>query len=742
MMPTPPPFWGARYDAGRTGIGFRVRSLHAARIELSLYPSPTGAAAALRRIMSLEGGGAFFAHVTSAELGASGIGDGVYYGYRAWGPNWTFDPAWSPGSGAGFVADVDEDGNRFNPNKLLLDPYALEISHNPLVPGQPSQAPYQSGVVARLVDTAPFAPKGIVIDVPSPDWSAKPGRPFKDEIIYEVHLRGFTKNDSAMPEPLRGTYGGAALRAGYLAQLGVTAIEFQPVHETQCALNDVAAAGQQNYWGYDSISFFAPNRRYARDQSPGGPTREWIAMVKAFHAAGLKVYVDVVFNHHNEGKVDTGTGTIGMVYSLRGLDNQSYYECIAGSATHQYQDDNGVGPNLNAAAPLCRDLMMGSLQYWTGVLGADGFRFDLAAILGNANSSGGYAFDGTDPDNVLNRAVRELPSRAATGGAGVDLIAEPYTADEAGQEQGKFPAGWSEWNDRYRDAIRGSQNKLGYLPVTPGMLATRFAGSADLFGANGRQPANSVNYVTVHDGMTLRDLHSFSDVRNSQPFPKGPSPGGRSAAEEMCWDHGGDPVAQRQAVRTSLALLFLSAGTPLLSGGGEIYRTQFGNNNAFNLDTSTNWIDWTAQPAETSLTNYVRGLLSIRKAHGCFRPARFFDGADHNGNGVKDLTWYRDNGVEADQEYFQNPQNHFLAYRLDASEFGEAHGTVYVACNGWIDTVMATLPTPLTGQWFVVADSCAAAEAWGNVHQDGVGTVVTGSYPVAGRSVALLVEHS
>ena len=381
--------------------------------------------------------------------------------------------------------------------------------------------------------------------MPAPIFGAKPAGAFKDDIIYEVHLRGLTKNDPAVPAALQGTYAGAAMRAGYLSSLGITAVEFQPIHETQNSVNDLPQLGQfHNYWGYDSVSYFAPDRRYSSDQSPGGPTREWIAMVKAFHDAGLKVYVDVVYNHHNEGDVDKATGTTGVIYSLRGFKNPGYYEVLAGASPGLYQNDNGVGPNVNAAAPVTRDLVLDSLKYWTNVLGADGFRFDLAAILGDADANGGYAFTRDDPQNILNRAVNELPARPAAGGPGVDLIAEPYTADENGQEQGNFPVGWSEWNDRYRDLFRASQNKLNVVPVTPGMMATRFAGSDDLFRPNGRKPWNSVNYITCHDGMTLRDPYSFNDRNNTQPFPFGPSPGGRTAAEEMCWDHGGDPVQQ------------------------------------------------------------------------------------------------------------------------------------------------------------------------------------------------------
>jgi isoamylase len=737
-------FFGARFLPDNSAAEFRVNAPGATRVELWIYAAAMGADPILRQPMDRQLDGSFTATAAMA-VGRSGA---IYYGYRAWGPNWLFDDAWTPGSAAGFVADVDSRGNRFNPNKLLLDPYALEMSHNPLTPEYPDPTAYLSGATFRLVDTGPFAPKAIVLAVPSPDFGVKPAGAFKDDIIYEVHLRGLTKNDPSVPANLRGTYAGAALRAGYLRDLGVTAVEFQPIHETQNALNDMPQfAAYHNYWGYDSCSFFAPSRRYSSDQSPGGPTREWIAMVRAFHAAGLKVYVDVVYNHHSEGPVDEATGTIGKIFSLRGLDNPNYYEARSPTELNHYQDDNGVGPNVNAATVEARTLILDSLKYWTNVMGADGFRFDLAAILGNADAQGGFYFNRDDPSNILNRAVAELPARPPQGGPGVDLIAEAYTANLAGQEQGNFPVAWSEWNDHYRDVFRVSQNKLGVVAVTPASMAARFAGSDDLFGPRGRKPWNSVNYIVCHDGMTLRDLYSFNGPNNNQPFPYGPSSGGRSAADEMCWDHDGDPVQQRQAVRTGLAILLLSAGTPMLLGGSEVNRTLLGNNNAYNLDTSANWFDWELAARETALTDYTRGLLQFRRAHRCLRPAEFFTGTDHNRNGLKDLTWYVDGGTEADGAYLANPNNHFLAYRIDATELGgtelgDPAASVYVAYNCWINPVVATLPLNLPDKrWYTVADTSAAAEAWGNIHAAGEEVMLDAQqYAVAGRSMVLFIE--
>jgi len=740
-------FLGARYSADKTSVIFRVVAPNATRIELWVYATPTDSTAIATIVLVSNSNGIFAGSIDVAVLQQAGLVDDIYYGYRAWGSNWAFDPAWQPGSINGFFADVDANGNRFNPNKLLLDPYALEVSHNPLTPAQPDPSVYLSGPQFRTVDTGPFAPKGIVISIPEISFGLKPVRPFKDEIIYEVHVRGLTMNDPTVPVNLRGTYAGAALRAGYLRDLGITAVEFLPIHETENSLNDLPQfESQHNYWGYNSISYFAPDRRYASNRSPGGPTREFISMVKAFHDAGLKVYLDVVYNHHDEGDVDSATGTIGKVYTLRGLSNLDYYEPSGNPARpNTYQDNNGVGPNINAAAPLARNLVLDSLAYWTKVMGADGFRFDLAAVLGNADRFGGFAFDATDPNNILNRAVAELPARPANGGAGVDLIAEPYTADgqPAGQDQGDFPVGWAEWNDRYRDVFRKSQNKLGIIPVTPGEMATRFAGSSDLFQPSGRRPWNSVNYLVSHDGFTLKDLYSFSTKRNNQPFPFGPSPGGRSADDEFCWNHGGDPVQQRQAVLTGLGILMVSAGVPMITGGTEFDRTQFGNNNPFNLDTVANWLDWQLEQQESALlVAFSAALFKFRLSHPALRPANFFTGQDNNGNGLKDLTWYQDDGSEVVGSYFGDANNHFLAFRIDGTEFGDPAVSLYIAYNGWINPVVATLPAPLSGNhWFEVANTSASAASFGNIHQPGTEPQITATtYSVDGRSLIILLE--
>jgi isoamylase len=734
------PGLGARFEGDGSAVLFRVFSAPATRLEVAVFAAPSGAAETARFPMAKEPNSSIWtARVPVAELRDRGVTT-VYYGFRAWGPNWPFDPSWKPGSGAGFVRDVDDQGNRFNPNKLLLDPYALEVSHDPVNAENRDGTVYASGPAHRLQDTGPAAPKGIVLMPDQTEIGIKPTRPLKDEIIYEVHVRGLTRNDTTVPEELRGTYAGAALKAPYFQDLGVTAVEFLPVQETPNDQNDLVPDNDDgdNYWGYSTYSFFAPDRRYAHDTGPGGPTREFRQMVRAFHDRGIKVYIDVVYNHTGEGGIyGPDKPDVANIISWRGLDNPNYYE-LSGDPRFYY-DNTGVGGNFNTADPVVRDMIVDSLRHWSQDLGVDGFRFDLAPVLGNTHERNGFDFDKMDPNNALNRAVRELPVRPPRGGPGVELIAEPWAIGT--YQLGNFPSGWAEWNGKFRDTVRRSQNRLDVENVAPAELATRFAGSSDLFQDDGRKPWHSVNFLVAHDGFTLHDLYAYNAKRNIQPWPKGPSDGGSD--DNISWDQGGDLALQRQAARTGMALTMLSAGVPMITGGDEFLRTLSGNNNPYNLDSEANWLNWGDRAANRPFFDFARRLIHFRGSHPALRPAEFFQGQDRNGNGLKDLTWYRDDGREPDTAYFVNPANHYLAFRVDGTEADDPAASILVGYNGWKDSVRATLPGNLPGKhWFRVGDTAQFLEADGNLREPDQEDRLDGpTYNVNGRSLLLLIER-
>ncbi|WP_165072892.1 alpha-amylase family glycosyl hydrolase [Paludisphaera rhizosphaerae] len=740
------------------GVTFRVYSAPATRIEVWIYANPEGEAEKLALPLDNDPTSHVWSKtVSAADLQSAGLSGAVFYGYRAWGPNWPYVASWKKGTADGFVSDVDDKGNRFNPNKLLLDPYAREVSHDARNQLHPNGDLYLSGSAHRADDTGIIAPKGVVLADVAVDVGVHPQRTLKDDLIYEVHLRGLTAQDAGVPAAERGTYAGAARKAAALKDLGVTAVEFLPIYELQNDQNDLTpgSAVGDNYWGYDPDSFFSPDRRYAANKSWGGPTREFKQMVRAFHDAGIKVILDVVYNHTGEGDVDKETGSIASILSWRGLDNATYYELRDDNAPYQddgrpnrwlrngyYANNNGVGPNVNTAAPVTRDLVLDSLKYWTEQMGVDGFRFDLAAVLGNSQTHGDFSFDNSSTDGFLKRAVADLPARGLDG-SGVDLIAEPYGAKGFGTFQlGQFPFGWTEWDDRFRYPIRQKQNKLGIggNEVSPAQLITLFAGSSDIFQASGRKPYNGVNYIVAHDGFTLRDLYSFLHKQNNQPFPLGPSAGGADDDRNISWDQGGDPALQRQAARTGLALLLVSAGVPMIVGGDEMYRSQLGNNNPFNLDNDRFYLDYDLQTRFPHHLAYAKAMFQFRRDHAALRRGEFFDGRDHNANGLKDVTWIRDDGQEADGAYLDNTQNHFIAFRLDGTEAADASPSILVAYNAFSADITATLPANLPGnRWHLVVDTSAALENHDNIANPPL-RVDASTYKTTSRSVAVFVE--
>jgi isoamylase len=728
---------GASYDSTSSIITFKVYSSRATQIEVDLYASPMGSPEVLRQTLTANSETNIFSvSIPVATLTAAGITGPVYYGYRAWGPNWPFSSGWTKGSSVGFISDVDSQGNRFNPNKLLIDPYAREISHDPLNATSANGTVYASGSMFRNVDSGNVAPKSVLWIPTVQSTGSKPTRAQKDDVIYEVNVRGFTNSDTGIPVNARGTFAGAALKAPYLANLGVTAVEFLPVQETQNDANDNTpnSTAGQNYWGYSTLNFFAPDRRYASNKAAGGPTSEFQSMVKAFHDQGIKVYIDVVYNHTGEGGAwnSSDTGTYN-VFSWRGLDNPTYYEL---TSDMQFSYDNtGVGGNYNTLNPTAQNLIVDSLAYWRDTMGVDGFRFDLASVLGNTCAVGCFNFSNTDRNTALSRILRELPQRPANGGSGIDLFAEPWAIGGNSYQLGGFPAGWSEWNGSYRDTLRQAQNDLGVITVTTGELATRFAGSVDLFGS--RKPWNSINFMVVHDGLTLNDLYSCNGSNNNQPWPYGPSDGGTNA--NYSWDQSGaapdQPGAQRAAARVGFAFMMLSAGTPLMMGGDEYLRSLRCNNNAYDVDSPANWLTYNWTTDQSNFNSFVRGMIAFRKAHAALRPLDFYTSAQ--------LVWWTPDGTTPDATYFNSGSNHAIAYQFNGSALSDSYSSIYVAYNGWSGNVNFTLPSPGTGNnWYRATDTCGWAEGANQVRPPGSEDSIGGAgqtYQVCGRGLALLI---
>ncbi len=722
---------GAHYD-DRNNLTIAVRSDAAERMEVWLYDVAVAGAERLVREL-VRDGDRWVGWVSATELEQNGLAGQLYYGLRAWGPNWPYDADWQPGSTAGWVADVDGSGNRYNPNKLLIDPYARELSHDPTRAGFTDFRVFTSGADHRADDTAAMAPKGLVLRDEGIPVSPPLQRPLADHVIYEVHVRGFTMADPTVPEAIRGTYAGAAMRAGYLADLGVTTIELLPLHETQNDQNDLTpdSTSGDNYWGYSSLSYFAPDRRYAADRSPGGPTRELKAMVAAFHQEGISVLVDVVYNHTAEGGSWDAEGNVAPILSWRGIDNAGYYQ-LAGDPRF-YQNDNGVGPNLATTTELARSMVVDSLRYWHEEIGVDGFRFDLASVLANGCETGCFSFDGDDPNGILARARAQLPQAI--------LIAEPWGTGAGTYQIGNFPSGWAEWNGPFRDLVRRDQNRDMVATVTPGELANGLSGSWDLFGDDGRMPWHAINFVTAHDGLTLRDLYSCNGKNNEQPWPYGPSNGGSN--DNLAWDHGGDAEAQEHAARTGLALLMLSAGVPMILGGDEMYRTQKCNNNTYNLDSVGSWLRWEDRDERPQFAHFARELMRFRSAHAALRPAAYRGSSDGDDNGLAPVTWFDDKGQIATANYLDNSGNHFIGHRLDGEEAGDSVRSIYIGYNGWTQGLNITLPTPGPGnRWFLVSDTHPWLKADGNFLAPGEEAAHTdANYQLGPRSVLILVEH-
>ncbi|MET7492327.1 glycogen debranching protein GlgX [Streptomyces sp900116325] len=548
-----------------------------------------------------------------------GVRPGQRYGYRVHG-------RWDPWTGA-----------RWNAAKLLLDPYARAVDGSFTLPaevyGHVRDWPQQhvADTVRDERDSAPFVPKGVVVH-DDDDWAEdrRPKTPWADSVIYELHVRGFTKLHPGIPEELRGTYAGLAHPAaiGHLRRLGVTAVELLPVH--QFAHEDhLLRRGLHNYWGYNSIGYFAPHADYSASGTGGQQVGEFKRMVRALHDAGIEVILDVVYNHTAEAS------ELGPMLSLRGIDNRGYYRLQ--SDARRYADYTGCGNTLHVVQPHVLRLITDSLRYWVTEMGVDGFRFDLAAALARSM----HDVDMLSPflaviaqDPVLRR---------------VKLIAEPWDVGNGGYQVGAFPPLWTEWNDRYRDAVRDFWR--GALPDVRD-LGYRLTGSSDLYAWGGRRPYASVNFITAHDGFTLRDLVSYEQKHN-EANGEGNRDGTSDNRAWNCGAEGGtdDPginALRRRQLRNLLTTLLLSTGVPMLVAGDEMGRTQGGNNNAYCQDNEVSWLDWSLldQPQWRELTELTARLLTLRHTHPVLRRRAFFSGRAQAADGLRDLAWFTRQGKE------------------------------------------------------------------------------------------------
>jgi len=590
---------GATYDG--SGTNFAIFSEVADKVELCLFADD-----GTETRVEMPEVDALIWHVF-----LPGVEPGQLYGYRVYGPH---DPS---------------QGLRCNPNKLLLDPYAKAIHGQ--FDWEQSLFGYNFGDENSRndEDSAAAMPKSVVIN-PYFDWGVDrpPKRSYADSVIYEAHVKGLTERHPDVPKELRGTYAGVAhpVVIEHLKQLGVTAVELMPVHHfaNDSTLQD---KGLSNYWGYNTIGFLAPDAKYSSSVNPGGQVQEFKAMVRALHAADIEVILDVVYNHTAEGN------HLGPTISFRGIDNQAYYRLVDDDPRY-YMDYTGTGNSLNVRHPHSLQLIMDSLRYWVTEMHVDGFRFDLAATLARE-------FYDVDRLSSFFELVQQDPTVSQ-----VKLIAEPWDVGPGGYQVGNFPPQWTEWNGKYRDTVRDFWRGE---PGTIGEFAARLTGSADLYEHSARRPVASINFVTAHDGFTLRDLVSYNEKHNEANGEDNND----GESHNRSWNCGVEGPTEDEAVlalrarqqRNFLATLFLSQGVPMLCHGDELGRSQQGNNNGFCQDNELTWIDW--DNADAELVRFTATLSSLRAEHPTFRRRRFFDGRPvrgPEGTPLPDIAWLRPDG--------------------------------------------------------------------------------------------------
>ncbi|GAB3181557.1 glycogen debranching protein GlgX [Telluribacter humicola] len=663
---------GATYDG--KGVNFALYAENAEGVDLCLFDSEKPDIETIKVRLSERTHHIWHVYIPDLK-------PGQLYGYRVYGP---YDP---------------QNGHRFNSNKLLIDPYAKALSGT--IEWDDSLFSYELGhpdgdLSFSKSDSAPFIPKSVVIDHYF-DWEddKAPKIPYHKTVIYETHVKGFTMMHPEIPEEIRGTYAGLAhpVTIKYLQELGITAIELMPVHHfiTDWHLKE---NGLTNYWGYNTIGFFAPDVRYSSSGTMGQQVVEFKEMVKAFHKGGIEVILDVVYNHTGEGN------HMGPTLSFKGIDNAAYYRLVEDDKRF-YMDYTGTGNTLNAQLPSVLRLIMDSLRYWILDMHIDGFRFDLASTLARelheVDRLGSF-FDIIHQDPTISQ---------------VKLIAEPWDIGEGGYQVGKFPAGWAEWNGKYRDCMRD------YWRGESSMLAEfaeRFTGSSDLYQSDYRRPTASINFITAHDGFTLNDLVSYNEKQNDANGEDNND----GESHNRSWNCGVEGPTDDKLVislrdrqkRNFLATLFLSQGVPMLVAGDEIGRTQNGNNNAYCQDNEISWIDW--EKADHNLRDFTRKLIELQRNHPVFCRRRWFQGQPIKGIGIEDIAWFQPDGTEMNDENWNHDFAKSLAVYLNGKglrsvgSMGEkiVDDSFYVIFNAHHEPLSYKLPSSKYGKkWIKIMDT-------------------------------------
>jgi glycogen operon protein len=657
------------------GVNFALFSAHATKVDLCLFDAPDAplpsACVPLPEHTDMVWHG-YFPDVRPGQL----------YGFRVHGP---YEP---------------HIGHRFNPHKIVMDPYARSVGRN--VRWDDAMFGYRIGDPAAdlsfdVRDNAAFCPLAAVIDTAFTWGDDRPPRtPWHKTVIYEMHVKGFSRLHPEIPDALRGTYEALTTEPAldHLLKLGVTAVELMPVHH-HAYDRHLVERGLSNYWGYNTLSFFAPDPRYASSALPADGVSEFKRMVKALHSAGLEVILDVVYNHTAEGN------HMGPTLSLRGIDNDTYYRLVPDNKRY-YLDFTGCGNTLNMQSPQVLQLIMDSLRYWVQEMHVDGFRFDLASTLARelyeVDRLGAF-FDIIHQDPVLSQ---------------VKLIAEPWDLGAGGYQVGNFPPGWAEWNDRYRDGMRAYwKGDGGHI----GEFARRLTGSSDLYGRSGKKPLASINFITAHDGFTLRDLVSYNGKHNEANGEdnRDGSDNNRSwncGAEGPTDDPEVNALRERQQ-RNFLATLLLSQGVPMLLAGDEFGRTQGGNNNAYCQDNETSWLHWDLTPAQEAQLRFVQGLVSLRRAHPTFRRRDFFDGRPLIGSQLKDVLWLKPDGQEMSSHEWEHAHARCLGMYLAGAAIDDVgrrgrpivDDDFLIAFNANADELPFTIPDIPGEAWRVLMDT-------------------------------------